>query len=674
MRCKLALVLFVLVPVCLLSANEPDKLSLDQLQLPILFEPAHGKSDSNVQYIARARGYTVLLEGASARFLFADSESEIQIELEGADRNASIEQDKTTGAEVNYFIGNDRAKWRTGVPTYSQITYKNVYPGIDWTFYEKDGLLEYDFVVAPGSDPSQIRMRMKGAKQIAIDKSGELIAGPLRMLVPFVYQDQNKIPSKYILAGDSTIQFALGNFDQKKPLVIDPRIAFGTLLGTPKFDHAADIALDNKGNFYVVGYADDNRIPGYGSAIIFKFSPAGTLLWSTFLGGSGGDEARGVAVTPGGIVYVVGTTDSRDFPIVGAFQPNFGGGTDAFIVKISSNGSTLLRSSYHGGSGKDTAVGIQLGTGAKLVNGIYIFGNTDSRNFPKVKAKQSQFRAPQDGFLTIVQAINFTRVLSTYIGFTGTDEINDLTLNPSRGDLYLTVLNQTNVNRSSVTHLKPSTANVTSAALAPITNYARKDQPIGSMLDGYVAGLNAMIQYKQFLKQPIPDVVGGVSKKSGAFGIVVVAGSCLKLPPATACSETASVSFLDQDLNFLRGFNFGAPGAGTFYFNDIAYRNGRLYIVGETTSRNLPLANAFQGLNKGGYEGFIMTFNAGGTLLFSSYLGGTSGDFLHGVAVSSNGTIHVAGSTSSKKFPTTPNAIKRVLGGTADAFVVKITP
>lgn len=667
MGCKVALLFFFLFQICVISAVEPSRISADRVQIPILFEPNRGQAEPNVKYIARARGYTALLEIDSVRILFRDSTSEVRIELEGANLNAATDTKSATGSEVNYFIGNDPSNWLTKIPTYAAVTYKDVYPGIDWVLYEKDGLLEYDFVVAPGSDPSQIRMTVKGANQISIEKNGDLIAGPLQMMAPFVYQAKSEIPAKYVLATDNSIQFAMDAYDQKKPLVIDPKISFGTLIGTTAVEYGTDVAIDRKGDFCVVGSSSLPR-PPFGKSLILKFNAAGTLLWSAVLGGNGGDSAFGVAVTPSGIVYVVGSTSSRDFPVVGAFQPAYGGGTgDGFIVKLSANGSSLLRSSYLGGSGEDSARGIRLGTGSKLKNSIYIFGNTESRNFPQLNSNQSQLRAPNDGFLTIINSLNFTRANSTYIGFNGRDDITSLILNPTRGDLYLTVLNETNPNLSSVTHLRPTGANISAAAL-----YTRKDNEIGSLFRGYMAAIDSIVRYKLLRGESVPEDLAGVSVKADGTGIVLVAGSCLTLPPATTCDNSSSLAFFDQDLNFVRGVNF-ATFAG-LYTNDIAIQGGRIYLVGETTSNNLPVVNALQPTRKGGWEGFIMEMEPTGNILTSTYLGGPGYDFISGVAVSGARNIHVVGSTSTKNFPTTPNAIKLTLGGTTDAFVVKITP
>jgi hypothetical protein len=666
---RVVFLLFVLLQICVVSFAEASKVSTNQIQVPILFETNYGQSGADVKYIARARGYTALLESNSVRFVFPDSTSEVRIRLEGANRNPELNVNKITDSEVNYFIGNNSSDWQTRIPTYAAVTYKNVYQGIDWTFYEKDGLLEYDFFVAPGSDLSQIRMSIEGVTKISIEDNGILNADPLKMLAPFVYQGTNEIQSKYILGNDKTIQFAIDSYDEKKPLVIDPKISFSSLFGSPEADAGTDIAVDAKGDFYVVGYSSSPR-PPYGKSIIMKFNAAGTLLWSAIVGGSGGDAALGVTTTPAGIVYVVGSTSSRDFPVVGGFQAVYAGGiSDGFIVKLSTNGSQLLRSSYIGGAGNDLAQGIQLGTGSKLQNGIYIFGNTDSRNFPQINSNQNQLRAPVDGFLTIVNSPNFTRVMSSYIGTNGRDDITSLNLNPTRGDLYLIVQNETNFNLSVVAQLKPTDANRVYPAGGPIPKYSRNDK---SFHVRYGGGLDLLSKFRLLsLSVPYPQNPQ-LSSQAAGTGIILVAGYCLLLPPSTTCDFSSSLALFDQDLNFVSGVNF-ATFAG-LYTNDVAFQGGRIYLVGETTSNNLPIVNAVQATRKGGWEGFLIEMEPSGNILTSTYLGGTGYEFIQGVAVSKTRNIYLVGTTTTKNFPTTPNAIKRSVGGTQDAFVIKITP
>ena len=215
-------------------------------------------------------------------------------------------QDELTG-KSNYFIGNDPSQWHTGVANYARVAEKGVYPGIDLVYHGHQGQLEYDFEVAPEADPGRIRLALEGAQGLRLDPQGELLVkvrgGELRFRQPVAYQATNGakrlIPVRYMLKGKNQVEFRLAAYDRRQPLVIDPILAY-----------------------------------------------------STYLGGSSIDSANGIAVAPDGTTFIAGGTFSADFPTVHALQPNAGGPNDfpqdAFVSKISADGSTLVYSTYLG--------------------------------------------------------------------------------------------------------------------------------------------------------------------------------------------------------------------------------------------------------------------------------------------------------------------------------------
>ena len=481
--------------------------------------------------------------------------------------------------------------------------------------------------------------------------------------------NKRQVSVEYKINQDSKISFHVGSYHPDKILVIDPKIGFGTLIGGNTFDTAADVTADPKGNFYVVGYTEAfTRIPGNGDGFVHKFSPAGALIWSTFLVGNSGEAAASIAVNPAGVCFVGGSTSSRDFPIAGAFQPNLGGGLDGFIVKLAANG-TIIQSSFLGGSGRDVVNEVKLGTGAKLGRGLYLLGNTDSRNFPRKNATQNQYAGgSQDAFLTIVHALNFQQLLSTYIGTNDRDEALSLAINPVRGDLYSTMNNSEG---SDLVHFKPL-----SNAPAPITNYSVSRTSYQSAVFNKAdsraqgAGLFGLWFFNLLLYITDPDRIAP-AETNALPGLILVHSSCFPAP----CNASGTIEIMDQDLNVQKSVNFGASGVGLFV-NDVAVRkDGTLYIVGDTTSNNLPQTNSFQTSRKGGWEGFVMRFAPPDlTVTLSSYIGGPSNDFAGDVAADTSGNIFVSGQTSSKNFPTTPGAPKRSMTGTADGYILKITP
>ena len=237
----------------------------------------------------------------------------------------------------NYFIGNDPSQWHTGVANYSRVAEKGVYPGIDLVYHGNQGQLEYDFDVAPQADPGRIRVALEGAQGLRLDSQGDLLVkvegGELRFRRPVAYQNvngaQRLIPVRYMLKGKDQVEFRLAAYDRRQPLVIDP-----------------------------------------------------ILSYSTYLGGSSIDSANGIAVAPDGTAFIAGGTFSADFPTVHALQPNEGGPNDfpqdAFVAKISADGSTLLYSTYLGGENQDVANGIAVDAAGEA----FVVGTTFSPHFP----------------------------------------------------------------------------------------------------------------------------------------------------------------------------------------------------------------------------------------------------------------------------------------------------
>ncbi|HEY7167885.1 MAG TPA: SBBP repeat-containing protein, partial [Candidatus Binatia bacterium] len=287
---------------------------------------------------------------------------------------------------TNYFIGNDPRKWRTNVPGYAKVKYESVYPGIDLVYYgNEQGHLEYDFLVAPGANPDQIALTVEAAEGVQLEPNGDLIitaaTGTIRKPAPRVYQEidgkrreiaagyrlidgTHTLDRRYSTLGSQKVAFAVGAYDKNLPLVIDPQILYATYLGgssnsTIANEGARGVAADAQGSVYVVGVTQSANFPtknpeqgtlqGFTNAFITKLDANGQLVYSTYLGGSGFDEGAVIKVDDTGAVYVGGTTSSVDFPSVNPALPR-GGRNDGFITKLSPNGSQIVFSTYIGGT------------------------------------------------------------------------------------------------------------------------------------------------------------------------------------------------------------------------------------------------------------------------------------------------------------------------------------
>ncbi len=394
---------------------------------PLVFEPNRGQAPANVQWLARGSRFIIGLtsDGAllefreegnppltpqSLRLLTAPSQpapnrsarpavpariksAVVRVHLSGS---AAWKADGVgpTGGISNYFIGNTPANWHTKIPHYAQVKASGVYSGIDIVFHGDRGSLQYDFVVAPGADPKQIRLQFEGASGLHVDK-GDLVlttqgGTELRHLQPRIHQlvggKQVTVKGGFEVRKEGTAGFTLGSYDPKLPLVIDPTITFVTFLAGSDFDEATAVAADPVFNSYVTGYTYSANFPVSGEgnvgqssradAFFTKLSPTGTILSSTYVGGSDDDRGFGIAVDASG-VYLTGQTQSNDFPHY-PLQPGLNGSADAFVTKFSLLGDTIFYSRYLGGSDWDGGYAIAVDSDRSP----YIAGATYSNDFP----------------------------------------------------------------------------------------------------------------------------------------------------------------------------------------------------------------------------------------------------------------------------------------------------
>src|SRR3989454_424664 len=355
-------------------------------KLPLSFEANQGQTEPQVKFLSRGRGYTLFLTHTEAVLTLtkADAHAKRQISgdatlVEPEKRAGTVLRMKFVGAnpapavagvgelpgKSNYFVGNDPKKWRANVPTYAKVRYQDLYPGIDVVYYGNQQQLEHDFVISPGADPKVITLAFEGVDGVAIDAQGDLVlqadGGEVRLRKPVVYQElrgqRAVIPTRYVIKAERQVAFEVAAYDATKPLIIDPVLAYSTYLGGSGGDQGFGIAADAVGNAYVTGFTGSTNFPttagafggGGVDAFVTKLSPTGALVYSTYLGGSGGDEGRGIAVDVAGNAYVTGSTGSTDFPTTaGAVRTTNSGVVGAFVAKLDPASSPLLSTPLRG--------------------------------------------------------------------------------------------------------------------------------------------------------------------------------------------------------------------------------------------------------------------------------------------------------------------------------------
>ena len=376
--------------------------------LPLYFEPNQGQAHPGVEFLSRGHGALSYLTDDGA--VFTVGGSPVKMRLAGAKASKPEGMDRLPGIS-SYFRGQDKSKWRTGIPQFARVRYRNVYPGIDLVFYGNQGNMEYDFQIAPAADPSSIHIAYEGITRLRLDPNGDLVlsskSGDIRQRAPKVYQDvdghRTEIAAAYKLDGRKTVGLALAAYDRTRPLIVDPVLQYSTFFGGPGTDRGEAVQVDAAGSVYIaatlaIPQSDSNpfsstssEINGPFEAAVIKFSPAqNAILLVAHLGADGNTiPTISLAIDLAGDRFRhPGTTMSADFPLVNLpvvskyaiASPYWG---IPFVTKIAADGSTLVYSTYFGGSvGEDYITGAALDSAGNL----YLAGNADSPDFPKANA------------------------------------------------------------------------------------------------------------------------------------------------------------------------------------------------------------------------------------------------------------------------------------------------
>jgi len=664
-------------------------------KLPLSFIPNAGQADPQVRFAAQGPGFAVSFTPSEALLSFVKGERGHTLALRFLEASPqALTAHQQLPGTVNYLIG-DRAQWRTGLPTYEQVVYRDLWPGVDAVFRGGEGKLKYEFHLAPGAQVGHVRLGYSGADPLALGPQGELLIhtplGTLRDASPLSYQPiggrHAAVQSRYVLGADGTYGFALGpGYDPRRPVVIDPELAYSTFLGGAGFDLGHDIAVDPAGHAYVAGGtssldfpttpgAFDTSFNGVNDVFVTKLSRDGSaLVYSTFIGGSDFDFGDGMGVDTAGHAYVIGRTYSPDFPTTsGAFDTTLDGGNDAFVTKLRPDGSAPVYSTFLGGASDEEGRAIR----ADSAGHAYATGGTRSPDFPTTRgAFDTTFNGSMDGFVTKLTPDGSALVFSTFLGGTDFDAGIGIALyigfTPT-GYVYIT-------------------GNTWSPDF-PTTPGAFDRSHNGPTYDVIVTKLSqdgSALAYSTF--------VGGTSSggqsgraisvdRAGHAHVTGYTGSA-DFPTTPGAFDTshsggddAFATKLTPDgsalvySTFLGGVGFD-DGFGIAVL-DGAQSSDHAHVTGFTRSTDFPTTpGAFDPTHNGFADVFVTKLSADGSaLVYSTFLGGVSDDVGRGIAVltavHSATHVYITGSTESLGFPSTPGAFDSTHNGNEDGFVSK---
>ncbi len=621
----------------------------------------------------------------------------LHLKLIGSNRKARIAGENRLPGYSNYFIGNNPKHWHMWIPHYGQVVYRGIYPGVDLVYDGRQGRLENDFRVSPGANPALIRLELSGIRGMHLDRTGDLVLpvrdGKVYLLRPKAYQAGREVAVSYRLAAHHEVGFRLGPYDPRQELVIDPVLTYSTYLGGNGGDVGYGIAVDSSGDAYVVGTTGSLNFPsttgqtyaGNGDAFVTKFNPSGTgLIYSVYLGGGSLDVATGIALDSSGDAYVVGYTNSTDFPTTsGAFQTQNAGGSDAFVTKLSPTGS-LVYSTYLGGSGTPATSSSPGTSGNDYGRGIavdssgdaFVTGSTASTNFPIQSPLQIGLNGPSDAFVSELNPTGTALLFSTYLGGSQADEGLAIAVDTS-GHVY--VAGQTFSSDFPTQSPFQSTLSGTSDAFVTEISPATSSLVFSTYLGG-----SGMSSAQAIALDSVGSIYVAGSTSSDNFPVTSTAFQ------TTNRDQSGSAAFVTK---FAPGgsqlvYSTYLGGSAADQANGIGLdSSGDAFVTGYTESSDFPLMNALQrvlGLSGSSTCGttlcsdaFITEFNPSGNLVYSTYLGGNGADAGQAIAVDSAGNAYVTGSTESANFPIIAGAPESVFEGSnslSNAFVAKIGP
>ncbi|WP_309495676.1 SBBP repeat-containing protein [Mechercharimyces sp. CAU 1602] len=567
----------------------------------LLFKQCNGSGSTQEVYVMESQGiqFTFLPEGV--RLTLGESD-ELMLRFLRARQGVIVRDVKEEGLES------------------VRVVYKEVWQGIDVIFSGDERRLKYDVVVHPNGNLKDVRLKYEGADETIVSECGDLFVytdkGILREEKPVSFQEKGcaLIETVFSLRSDSSFGFHLeDDYNKQAPLIIDPNVIYSTYIGGTNTDFALDLAIDTSGNAYTVGSTRSSDFPVTSGAFqtmlagdlfnvfVTKLNATGSsLIYSTYLGGTENNQGDGIAVDAFNNAYVTGFTTSSNFPVTsGAFQTLNAGTADAFVTKLNPTGSSLVYSTFLGGSSSDSGFAITVNTD----NNAYIVGATSSSDFPVTTGSfQTMFGGDRDAFVTKLNPPGSALVYSTFVGGSAPDAGFGIALDDGN-NAYIT--------------------GTTESTDFPTTTGAFQTVLRGTD-SAFVSKLNAMgssLVYSTYLG-------GNGSIESGL--------------------DIAVDSF------------------------------GLAYVIGQTNSMtNFPVTStAFQTLYGGGSrDAFVTKFNAtGSALLFSTYLGGAGLDIGSSISLDSFFNVWVTGNTRSTNFPLTSDAYQANLGSlSGNAFVTQLS-
>jgi len=583
----------------------------------------------------------------------------------------------------NYIIGSTYDSWQQDVPSFDEIFYHDIYPGIDLKFYKKNHKLEYDIIINNYENIDNILFEVSGASNLEISRDGDLnIKNENTILMthvkPEIFQLVNgkskTIDGKFVIKNKknenyaaSIYGFEINQYDIEHPVIIDPTIEFSTIVGGEKYDFGRGVGIDPSGNIIVAGHTESLDFPnssgieilnqgGRYDCFITKLTPDGkNVIFSTYFGGSGDDQCKDLAVDKFGNIYLTGFTNSADFPTVNALFPKKNENYDAFIIKINPEGNAILFSSFLGGNEYDVGYGVAVDNNSNL----YVTGTTYSNDFPTFNPLYPNIGAFCDVFICKIDVTQSTFVYSTYFPGRQIDKGYDVAADDD-GHAYVTC--------------------TTNSPDFPTKN--EKENYSGMAYDAFVCKINSSgsdLIYSTYIASFYD--AHGKSIAIDSNDCAWVTGMTYSTTNMATDNALFKQNSGDYDAFITKMNPTGDKFLYSTYLGGSKYDAGHgivvdqsdnVHVIGDTTSSDFPTANALYPIFSGDHDIFITSLDSTGTKLkYSTFLGGSSLDIPYGIVSDLAGCIVIGGYTKSLDFPTV-NAYDNAFNGHSDVVIIKL--
>ncbi len=570
------------------------------------------------------------------------------------------------------------------VRSYSDVTYKNVYNGIDVHFYGKNKTLKYDYIVAPKADYSQIKLQIKGAKQIIVNKKGELIIetpfGEIQEAAPLVFQDEKTIPAKWVVK-NGVVSFDISNANPEKALIIDPSVrVWGTYYGGSGGDFVRHTTTDESGNIYICGQttststliatsgAHQTILGGADDSFLVKFDSLGNRLWATYYGGSGGEQGHSCATDLNKNIFLCGVTSSSTTAAIasGGHQLTYGGASDEFLVKFDSAGFRQW-GTYYGGTGNESGYA---SCATDLLGNIYLTGSTGTSTSTIIAttgSHQSVYAGSIDGFVTKFDASG-SRLWSTYYGGPGGESIYSCKTDGA-GNIIFGGYTDTN----------------TGTGIA--TTGSHQSTYGGGGFDAFLVKLNSSGVRQWGTYYGSNTVETGYSCAVDLYNNIYLLGTCQNSTGTIVATPGSHQSIYGGGTydTYLAKFNSSGIRQWATFYGGISdeYAEecttdifGNVFICGYTptaTGTIIATANGYQpSYAGGGADGFLVKFDATGTRKSGTYYGGTGVENAFCCAADKAHNIYMCGvSTTTNNVLASPGSFQQSPSGAQEGFLVR---